>query len=258
MRRNYKRRSFREDYNGWANWETWNVNLWFDNDEGLYNDKIRFINKNRNKLTPKLVESYVRCIFPDGTPDMGSPREMNKVDWEELTDTFKEEIYESKSQMGIKKRSMRENYMKQGNSIGSYYIEDVDEVYIDIDATITFNMENDDNIINFNKIKKNFDNMQNKLYKLSKIVYLEEGTKLKVYCHFDVGGLDYWSGDIYQVYISIGSVDDGIDLTEIDFTSKDFKKLEDSIKDIEDNVWSICDEFVDLANDEGADFYMYD
>ena len=36
-----------ENYNGWANWETWNFSLWINSDQETY-DAIRWMAKDRS------------------------------------------------------------------------------------------------------------------------------------------------------------------------------------------------------------------
>lgn len=53
-----------EGYNGFTNYETWNVALWIGNDEFLYNEARRF----RSRGYSELVE-HLRALGITETPD---------------------------------------------------------------------------------------------------------------------------------------------------------------------------------------------
>jgi len=79
------------EYQGWANWETWNVALWFGNDEGLYHA----VRDYPQKFTAASAKRFVLDILPDGTPDFessdqGYPYHYSKVRWGEIARDFNE------------------------------------------------------------------------------------------------------------------------------------------------------------------------
>lgn len=49
------------DYNGWTNYETWNVALWIQNDEFLYNTAKACVEYCGENETP--FEKFVRCMM---------------------------------------------------------------------------------------------------------------------------------------------------------------------------------------------------
>jgi len=78
-------------YNGWKNWETWNVALWCDNEEGIYRDRMA-----RKPRTAQEIEDFVRDWYPNGTPDMTADNDdpysaREAVDWDELAEHWCED-----------------------------------------------------------------------------------------------------------------------------------------------------------------------
>ena len=65
-------------FNGWANWETWNVALWIQNDERTYNLAQKFTRY--NALIPHL-EMLWGQMTPDGARWMDA-----KINTDELDD----------------------------------------------------------------------------------------------------------------------------------------------------------------------------
>lgn len=78
-------------YNGWANYETWNVALWLGNDEGTYRSAIAAARQVGVALTPEQAGNIVRELMPNGTPDFNGKVDRYKVvDWRAIADDINE------------------------------------------------------------------------------------------------------------------------------------------------------------------------
>ena len=74
-----------QTYNGWTNWETWNVALWVQNDEYLYKEARRYRHLGYNAFASMMME------FDDNnaTPD-GAKWDDPKLDIDELNEMIEE------------------------------------------------------------------------------------------------------------------------------------------------------------------------
>ena len=71
-------------YNGWTNYETWNVALWIGNDEFLYNEARNWAQHGYKSFSHQLVE-----MMGQTTPD-GVDWQDNDLDVDELNEMMSE------------------------------------------------------------------------------------------------------------------------------------------------------------------------
>jgi len=79
----------RMEYNGWSNWETWNLMLWFgDNKAGMQSVYRTY---KGTTITAETAKAIMSEMYPSGTPDM-KVGQMGAVDWSEVATALNDDI----------------------------------------------------------------------------------------------------------------------------------------------------------------------
>ena len=85
-------------YNGWANWETWNVKVWLDNDSGGYPpfDSAPTADGVREYVDSTYGAEYMESVGATVTGPLADAwgMYMQTVDWTEISDAYTTELAE--------------------------------------------------------------------------------------------------------------------------------------------------------------------
>ena len=80
-------------YNGWTNYETWNVALWIQNEFPIYQEAVRYVREcdrfDESPIYTHFAEVLV-AVFGDKTPDGVSWNDISQLDTTELDEMLTE------------------------------------------------------------------------------------------------------------------------------------------------------------------------
>ena len=88
-------------YNGWTNYETWCVNLWFENDEGLYRDLLYLAQEADNVYD---LSQDIKAMVEEWTPEVTGlfadliNAALSEVDWQEIAQQWWDAAYEDEDE----------------------------------------------------------------------------------------------------------------------------------------------------------------
>lgn len=84
----------KEEYNGWANWETWACKLWMDNEEWTQ-ERVReilgkFVEPDKNRYS---IKEELKSLWEDMKEEIPNIDRMtdSRINWEEITDAYIED-----------------------------------------------------------------------------------------------------------------------------------------------------------------------
>ena len=78
-----------DGYNGWTNWETWNVALWIQNDEGLYRAAVELVESRGHLFGAYKAFVHYNMLNDEKTPD-GAKFDDHRLDYQELDEMMLE------------------------------------------------------------------------------------------------------------------------------------------------------------------------
>ena len=96
-----------EDYNGWTNWETWNVDLWMTNEE-----ETQSMIASGQPYTPESAKELFLSVYPEGTPDFDEG-EMENVNWEEVAKSWNKDATPGSPEGAVEARIPSQFYVNK-------------------------------------------------------------------------------------------------------------------------------------------------